>query len=71
MLKNHVYQIIISATIASVFISGAQASESCIPIEGTGMSNFVPQKDGATTIVASLSGSVTTASGKISTQLNL
>lgn len=50
-------------------ISGTQAAESqCMPIGGIGMPNFIPQNDGTITIVAPLSGSVASASGKITAQ---
>ena len=49
--------------------ASAQANETqCIAIGGLGMPNFVPQVDGTITIVAPLSGSVATASGKITAQ---
>ena len=68
MLKKLMYQLIISATIAGATVSNAQAGENCMPIGGTGMPNFVPQKDGTITIVAPLTGSVATAAGKITAQ---
>jgi len=68
MLKTIMYQLIIPATIAGATVSNAQAGENCMPIGGTGMPNFVPQDDGTITIVAPLTGSVATASGKITAQ---
>ncbi|MCW8931244.1 MAG: hypothetical protein OQL19_13510 [Gammaproteobacteria bacterium] len=69
MFKTISKQLIISTILMGVILSNTQAAESnCMPIGGTGMPNFVPQKDGTITIVAPLSGSVATASGKITAQ---
>ncbi|MDX2505234.1 MAG: hypothetical protein QNL62_12275 [Gammaproteobacteria bacterium] len=62
-------QIITSIFFASAMASSiASAEQSCMPIGGTGMPNFVPQKDGTITIVAPLTGSVSNATGKITAQ---
>ena len=68
MLKKFMTPLIISAAITGASISSAQAADSCMPIGGTGLPNFVPQDDGTITIVAPLTGSVATAAGKITTQ---
>lgn len=69
MFKKFMYGIIISATLIGATLSNIQAAEkNCMPIGGTGMPNFVPEKDGSITIVAPLTGSVATASGKITAQ---
>lgn len=69
MFKKLMYALIVSATIAGATVSSAQAAgKSCMPIGGLGMPNFVPQSDGTTTIVAPLTGSAATASGKITAQ---
>lgn len=68
MLKKMTVRLIMSATIMVATIASAHAGKNCIPIGGTGMPNFVPQKDGTITIVAPLTGSVATAAGKITAQ---
>jgi len=68
MFKKITYLLILSASIITTTISSAHAAENCMPIGGTGMPNFVPQKDGTITIVAPLTGSVATAAGKITAQ---
>lgn len=68
MFKKLTYKIIISASIIAATLSSAYAGRSCMPIGGTGMPNFVQQKDGTITIVAPLTGSVATAAGKITAQ---
>ena len=69
MMSKRMYGFIISATIALGGLPGAEAAgKNCMPIGGLGMPNFVPQSDGTTTIVAPLTGSVTSASGKITAQ---
>ena len=68
MLLKFMTPLIISAAITGASISSAQAASNCMPIGGTGMPNFVPQDDGTITIVAPLTGSVTTAAGKITAQ---
>ncbi len=69
MFKKTIFRTILSATILGATISSVQAAgNTCIPIGGTGMPNFVPEKDGTITIVAPLTGSVATASGKITAQ---
>lgn len=54
----------------SMFFASAQPSAAldgkCLPIGGLGMPNFVPQPDGTFTIVAPLTGSVSSATGTIS-----
>ncbi|MFD2205595.1 hypothetical protein [Kiloniella antarctica] len=42
--------------------------EACIVIGGVGMPNFVPQEDGTITIIAPLTGSVSSAAGKVTGQ---
>lgn len=68
MFKKLMNRLIIAATITVATLSSVQAEESCMPIGGLGMPNFVPQEDGTITIVAPLTGSVATASGKITAQ---
>ena len=68
MLKRLMIPFIISATITGTAVSTAQAAESCMPIGGTGMANFVPQEDGTITIVAPMTGSMSNAAGKITAQ---
>jgi len=68
MLKKTMQNLMISSVLSAAVISGAQAGENCMQIGDTGMPNFVPQDDGSMTIVAPLSGSVKTASGKITSQ---
>lgn len=69
MFKKLMFVLIVSASVAGATVSSAQAArKNCMPIGGLGMPNFVPQSDGTTTIVAPLTGSVTTASGKITAQ---
>lgn len=68
MFNKLMYRLIISATIIGASVTSAYAGGSCMPIGGTGMPNFVPQKDGTITIVAPLTGSVANASGKITAQ---
>lgn len=68
MFKSFIYQLIIIATITVATTSSAHAGGNCMPIGGLGMPNFVPQEDGTITIVAPLTGSVATASGKITAQ---
>ena len=68
MLKKLTYQLIVAANILGSAAVSVHAGESCMPIGGTGMPNFVPQKDGTITIVAPLTGSVSTAAGKITVQ---
>ncbi|HYQ71831.1 MAG TPA: hypothetical protein VET88_07875, partial [Gammaproteobacteria bacterium] len=46
----------------------AASGPDCMPIGGVGMPNFVPQGDGTITIVAPLTGSVGTTSGRITRQ---
>jgi hypothetical protein len=67
MIKNNLQKLIIF-TIIGTASATTLAKENCIPIGGVGMPNFVPQKDGSITIVAPLTGSVATASGKITAQ---
>jgi len=69
MLKKKSALSILFTMLLMAAASTAQADEgSCMPIGGTGMPNFVPQNDGTMTIVAPLTGSVVTASGKITAQ---
>jgi len=69
MFKNMKYGLLVSVLLLSASIPNALATEKiCMPIGGLGMPNFVPQKDGTITIVAPLTGSVATASGKITAQ---
>ncbi len=69
MLNNHILGLTVSTAILTASLSTATAAgNSCMPIGGLGMPNFVPQPDGTTTIVAPLTGSAATASGKITAQ---
>lgn len=69
MFKKLAYGLAIAAAIGSAPTSSTfAAEESCMAIGGLGMANFIPQSDGTITIVAPLSGSVATASGKITAQ---
>jgi len=68
MLKKILYPLLITATIATTSITNANASKNCMPIGGAGLPNFVPQSDGTITIVAPLTGSVSNATGKITSQ---
>ncbi len=68
MLKKFIYPLLISTAVAATVTPNAHAVQSCMSIGGTGMPNFVPQPDGTITIVAPLTGSVVTASGKITAQ---
>ncbi|HHJ13683.1 MAG TPA: hypothetical protein ENJ79_04805 [Gammaproteobacteria bacterium] len=69
MFKKYMLGFAISAAILVSNTSAATISgDSCMHIGGMGMPNFVPQPDGTTTIVAPLTGSVATASGRITAQ---
>ena len=70
MFKNLTYGLIISTMLASISVSGAQAaSENCIPIGGVAIPNFFAEGEGKPIIIsASLTGSVNTASGKITAE---
>ena len=72
MLKALIKPAAIAASIAAIItgasLSNAQAGETCMQMGGTGMANFVPQDDGTTTIIASLTGSLATTSGTITAQ---
>jgi hypothetical protein len=61
--RKTVYNTLSAFVIGLSLISYADAN--CLPIGGVGMPNFVPQKDGTTTIVAALTGSAVTAAGAI------
>lgn len=69
MFRKYITGFAMSTVILTTNISTAMAAgSSCMPIGGIGMPNFVPQPDGTITIVAPLTGSVATASGKITAQ---
>ena len=69
MFKNLLYRFMVTATLAGVVLSNVSAAEnSCMPIGGLGMADFVPRGDGTMTIVAPLTGSVSATSGRITAQ---
>ncbi len=68
MFKKYSYKIVVSLLFAGLSLANIHAKESCMPIGGVGMPNFVPQADGTITIVAPLTGSVAVASGTITSQ---
>jgi len=69
MFKNAIYGFLVSIYFLAASVSTAQAvDKNCMPIGGLGMPNFVPEKDGTITIIAPLTGSVSSASGKITAQ---
>lgn len=69
MFGKTVGRVMMSAVLLAIAAPAAMAqSTHCKPIGGLGMPNFVPQADGTTTIVAPLSGSVSSTSGKITGQ---
>jgi len=62
---------LVSGTVAGLnsgSTARAASAPDCMPIGGVGMPNFVPQDDGTITIVAPLTGSVRTTSGRITRQ---
>lgn len=65
MLKQVIIAIIFATIMASSIVS---AEQNRMPIGGTGMPNFVSQKDGTITIVAPLTGSVSNVAGIITAQ---
>lgn len=68
MFKKLSHELIITSVLCASIMSAAQADQNCMPIGGVGMPNFVPQQDGTITIIAPLTGSVASASGKITAQ---
>lgn len=59
----------LAATIAAVTAIPAQAAENCMPIGGVAIPNFFAEGEGKPIIIsAALTGSVTTAAGKITAQ---
>jgi len=70
MLKKLAYGSIAAAAIAVTGASGVQAAnQSCTPIGGVAVPNFFAEGEGMPTIIsASLTGSVTSAAGKITAQ---
>ncbi|HHJ16964.1 MAG TPA: hypothetical protein ENJ80_09735 [Gammaproteobacteria bacterium] len=69
MIKQTLNRITLVAALVASPITAVMATGShCMPIGGVGMPNFVPETDGTITIVAPLTGSAETASGKITGQ---
>jgi hypothetical protein len=70
MIKKFTYAMIASAAIASASLSAAQAAgDRCMPVGGVAIPNFFAEGEGKPIIIsASLTGSVNTAAGKITTQ---
>jgi len=70
MLKNIAYGSIVAAAIAVASATGAHAEgANCTPIGGVAIPNFFGEGEGKPVIIsASLTGSVSTAAGKITAQ---
>lgn len=68
MLKNTISRLLASSALCVMVLPDALAVESCMPIGGVGMANFVAQQDGSLAIVAPLTGSVSNAAGKVTGQ---
>ena len=70
MLKSIMDVILVSVALIGTSLSAAHAeADRCIPIGGVAIPNFFPEGDGKPIIIAaSLTGSVSSASGKITAQ---
>ena len=69
MFKKIIYGLALSATVAGASISNVNAAENCMLIGGVAIPNFFAEGEGKPIIIsASLTGSVSTAAGKITGQ---
>ncbi len=70
MFKKLINGLIISSAIAVASVSAAQAAEKrCVPVGGVAIANFFAEGEGKPIIIsATLTGSVSTAAGKITAQ---
>ena len=69
MIKNAIYGLVVLTVLIGTSFSTAQAAESYLPIGGVAIPNFFSEGEGKPIIIAaSLTGSVSSAAGKITVQ---